>query len=209
MSLAKLSPGGAPTDLSSLDALRARIRELEGNHVRLSRIPSGVDAVDRLIEGLPCPGILEISGPLGGGRTGLAIALVAAQTGRQAVAWVDPHRRLYPPGFAARGVTLGRLVVLQPSLERTSWAVEQVARSGCFPVVVVDELPASGKSTRFVGQRWELAAEAGRCSVIVLTERPTRDIPACVRLSVGRGTVTVLRDRSGPSLALVNAGVTP
>ena len=96
--------------VASLDALRARIREIEGVRVRTQRTPSGVHAVDTLIGGLPTPGIVEICGPLGSGRTHLALELVhAALTQRKQVAWVDYEHLLYAPALEALGLPLHRL----------------------------------------------------------------------------------------------------
>src|SRR5688500_9431093 len=98
---------------AALDVLRARIRTLEGGpRIERRRGPSGVEAIDALLGGIPIPGILEITGAEGAGRTGLALDLVAAS--RNLVAWVDPMSRLYPPAAAARGVRLERLLIVRP-----------------------------------------------------------------------------------------------
>jgi recombination protein RecA len=183
----------------ALDALRERIRAIEGEHVRQERIPSGVPAVDRLLGGLPSPGVVEITGPLGSGRVRLVAALLAQVRG-QPLAWVDPRGRLYPPALAAWGVDLGLLLIVRPPGDRDGWAVEQLCRSGCFPIVVASDPIVGGRWAR----GWSHAAEAGRCTLIVLGERPERHLPACVRLAMrpqpagGRGEVVVMRDRRGP-----------
>ncbi len=177
----------------SLDALRARIRELEGQHVLQRRPPSGVAVVDQLIGGLPLPGILEISGSLGSGRTRLAVSLIAALAGRFPAAWVDPLRRFFPPAAAQQGVDLQQLLLVRPEKDRESWAVEQLCRAGCFPVVVVMDPHPLGRAW----QRWIHAAEAGGCTLVVLTERMARSLPACVRMGVSEGKVSVVRDRHG------------
>lgn len=179
----------------SLDALRERIREIEGHRVRQRRSPSGVDSLDRLIDGLPLPGILEIAGLPGAGRLRIAAPITAAWTRRgQPVVWVDPTRRLNPAALIAWGVDLAKLLVVRPGVDREAWAVEQLARSGCFPVVVVVD-PTIAKPA--LGQRWAHAAEAGSCCVVVLAHRPQRQLPATVRTLVERGRLRVTRDRSG------------
>lgn len=191
----------------SLDALRARIREIEGStRVERRRHSSGVDLVDALVGGLPCPGLLEISGPPGTGRTRLALQLVAAATsGGRAVAWVDPDRSLYPPALADLGIPLDRLLLVRPPAVATPgeggpvvWATEQLLRSGCFPLVVVQLPEQHGRVDRGGGHTWARAAESGNCTALVLTRHPRRQLPAEIRLATSRAGLQVLRDRGGP-----------
>jgi hypothetical protein len=190
--------GGSAT---ALDALRARIRALEGDTaVRRRRVPSGVGSIDALVGGLPQPGIVELSGPEGAGRARVALA-VAATFGRGglAVAWVDPSFRFYPPAAADHGVMLERLLVVRPPEDGSApwaWATEQLLRSGCFPLVVVD-LPERTGSRRVLAHNWARATEHGGCSALVLSSKPTRELPADVRLAAGAGRLFVLRDRTG------------
>lgn len=170
--------------------LRARIRELEGARVVSRRVRSGVPALDALVEGLPQPGIVELCGPAGSGRTSLALRLLRHQP---AAAWVDFERSLYPPAVAAAGVDLRRLLLLQPAADRGAWAVEQVLRAGCYGQVVVSSPPP----LRRAGQRWARAAEAGGCTLLVLRERPHRDLPADMRLQLDGHRISVLRNRGG------------
>jgi hypothetical protein len=195
---------------AALEVLRARIRTLEGGpRIERRRGPSGVEAIDALLGGIPVPGLLEITGAEGAGRTGLVLDLVAACTrSRGLVAWVDPQCRLYPPAAAARGVALERLLVVRPVEDGSSpwvWTTEQLLRSGNFPLVVVD-LPPKGQgvhsSRRVASHAWARAAEHGQCTAIVIARRTTKELPADVRIAVGDHRLTVLRDRG--RLALVS-----
>ncbi len=178
----------------ALDLLREKIRELEGNAVQSQRVHTGVHTLDALIGGLPQPGVVEVHGPPGSGRTRLALALTAALTAQGAlVAWVDADHTLYPPAAADLAVVLRRLLVVRPPHERAAWAAEQLLRSGCFPLVAISGLSRLGHA----GQRWSLAAEAGGCTALVISEQSIRELPAVVRLSLGEGEATVLRDRGG------------
>ena len=178
----------------SLEALRERIRELEGAPVQVERIRTGVAAIDGLVGGLPQPGIVELHGPPGSGRTRLALALAARFTGEgRLVAWVDADRTLYPPAAGDLDVALQRLLVVRPPADRVVWSVEQLLRSGCFPVVGVSGLGRIHNA----GPGWAHAAEAGSCTLIVLADQPMREIPAVIRLAVGHGEATVVRDRAG------------
>ena len=54
----------------TLARLRQQIREIEGGPVQQVRAaPSGLPGLDGLTGGLPCPGLVEVDGPVGGGRT--------------------------------------------------------------------------------------------------------------------------------------------
>lgn len=183
-------PGGSP-----LQRLRERIREIEGGApVHVERVRTGVEAIDGLVGGLPRPGIVELHGAPGSGRTRLALALAARLTAEgRLVAWVDADRTLYPPAVRDLDVVLQRLLVVRPPADRAVWAVEQVLRSGCFPVVGVSGLDRIGNA----GPGWAHAAEAGGATLIVVSERPMREVPAVVRLAVGQGEAVVVRDRAG------------
>jgi len=184
----------AQTAVVSLEALRARIRELEGTPVHVQQVATGVQAFDELVGGLPRPGLVELHGPPGTGRTRLALAVAARWTAERAlVAWVDADHTLYPPAAADLEVVLRRLLIVRPPHDRVPWAVEQLLRSGCFPLVVASGLGRVGKA----GHGWAHAAEAGGCTGLILGERPFRQVPAGVRLAVGSGEVTVVRNRGG------------
>jgi len=193
---------------ATLAELRAQIRALEGGaRVVRRRAPSGVPVVDDLLGGLPRPGIVEISGVPGSGRVRLVASLLARATEqRRAVAWVDPERRLYPPALAAHGVEVSRLLVVRPPSDGSHpwlWATEQLLRSGCFELVVVEPPTARGPggrravARRPIGPRWARAAEHGQSTALVLGERPARQLAADVRLSVASEQVAVVRDRGG------------
>lgn len=180
--------------VASLHALREQIRALEGAPVAAPRRPLGVAALDELLGGVPVPGVLEVYGPSGSGRTRLALGLVAAAQARhERVAWVDCTRTLYPPAAAAMGVDLGSLLVVHPPADRAAWATEQLLRSGGFPLVVASDPGELGPA----GLRWARAAEAGRGLAVVLGERASRSLGAGVRLATHQGEVLVARNRGG------------
>jgi hypothetical protein len=178
----------------SIDALRERIREIEGRGVEPHRVPTGVPEVDSLVGGLPVPGLVEVAGLRGSGRTRVVVAIaIRLAARRRMVAWVDPLGRLYPPGLAVLGLDLSQVLVVRPPAEQDVWACEQAARSGCFPLVVVVDPPLR----RHLGARLSRAAEQGSCAIVVLSERSTRELPASVRFLVQRDQLVVVRDRQG------------
>ena len=187
---------------ATLDALRERIRVLEGGpRIQRRRLSTGIGELDELVGGLPSPGILEVSGRAGTGRTCLVLRLVAERTRQhRMVAWVDATRSLYPPAAAELGVELSRLLLVRPPEDGSNpeiWATEQLLRSGCFDLVVTS-MPTRRRARKLAGgHAWARAAEHGHCTAVVISERPVRHVPADVRLCVGDGKVAVLRDRSG------------
>jgi cell division inhibitor SulA/protein ImuA len=193
------SPGVAmlPDRLQTLEGLRQRIRAIEGVGVERRRLASGVGWLDELIGGLPRPGWVDLCGQPGVGLTRLAVqlALQEARQGRS-IAWIDPDRSLYPPALAAWGLPLDRLLLIHPPADGRGaayWTAEQVLRSGCFGLVLLDA-PASLPPA--AGQALARAAERGAALGLRLGEGPARALPAEVRLAV-EDRIYVLRDRSG------------
>jgi len=186
---------------ADLDALRAKIHEIEGRPLVVRRrFPTGVPAFDELSGGLPRPGVVELSGREGAGSVRAVLAVLAAATReRQPVAWVDPLQRLHPPAVGDHGVVLERLLVVRPVEDGQSpwlWAAEQLLRSGCFRWVVVD-WPGSPHAPRSTLQRWARAAETGDCTALVIAPRPTQGLPADLRFAARDGELVLLRDRTG------------
>lgn len=179
----------------TLARLRQRIRELEGGPVQpVVPAPSGVPDLDALTGGLPCPGLVEVDGPVGGGRGRLVLGWVAEATARgERVAWVDPAGELYPPTAAALGVVLERLLLVRPVEERLAWTADQLARSGCFGLVVLAAVP----ELRGVVARWREAVRQGRSTLVVLSERRACLPAVDLRLEVHEGVAVVQRRRAG------------
>lgn len=179
---------------AAVEALRARISELEGGTLVTRRpVPTRVEALDRLVGGLPRPGMVEVSGLAGSGVTRLALSVVAALGSDEPVAWVDGDRALYPPAAADLGVDLTRLLIVRPPAHGAGWAAEQLARSGCFALVVVSSPAAPGRT----GPRLAHAAEHGGCTAMVLVPHSHRGLPADLRLAVRHDHVAVTRHRGG------------
>lgn len=179
----------------TLESLRARIREIEGfSPILRQREPSGLATLDVIVGGLPRPGLVELVGAPGSGRSRVAAAIAVERIARRlSVAWVDGDAALHPPGLARLGVDLDQVLVVRPPADGTeaiAWSAEQLLRSGCFGLVVV-------ASSRLAGHSLGRAAEHGRCTGLILSRAPARDLPADLRLAVADERLTVLRDRSG------------
>lgn len=193
-----------------LDALRRRIHTIEGGPVEAQkRVGSGLSPLDAALGGgLPVPGIVEVQGALGSGRTRMAIRLVKARTERgELVVWVDPLQRLHPPTIHELGVDAHRLLIVRPPLHRLGWAVEQLAASGCFSLIVLSD--PDGGDVRRAGARWSRAVRVGACSLVVLVERSQRGLPANVRTEVRGGEIEVRRNRGARAGAKVSVPAWP
>ena len=73
--------------------------------------PTGIPALDELLQGLPIGAVSEVTGVHGSGRTALAHAAIATATqAGQVVAWVDVSCAFDPESAAANHVKLNRLL---------------------------------------------------------------------------------------------------
>jgi len=178
----------------SIEALRSRIREIEGTSVRTTRRKTGVAGVDDVLNGIPVPGIMELVGQPGEGVLNIALSICAALTrAGEWVAWVDTDRMLYPPALQQNGIELERLVVLRPVGDLGRWSTETLITSGCFSYVVVSGALHLGSN----GTRWVRAVEQGNCCLCVVRETSERRLPAQVRVQVSQRLMTVVRNRGG------------
>ncbi len=109
-------------------------------------ISSGSLSVDVAlgVGGFPRGRVVEIYGPESGGKTTLALHVVAeAQRAGGVAAFVDAEHALDPGYARALGVDVGELLVSQPDTgEQALEIVELLVRSGAVDVVVVDSVAA-------------------------------------------------------------------
>ncbi|HLV11994.1 MAG TPA: recombinase RecA, partial [Trueperaceae bacterium] len=96
------------------------------------------------VGGVPRGRIVEVYGPESGGKTTLALHVVAeAQRAGGVAAFVDAEHALDPVYAAALGVDVNELLVSQPDTgEQALEIVELLVRSGAVDVVVVDSVAA-------------------------------------------------------------------
>ena len=141
-------------------------------------ILSGWAPLDAAVEGWPVPGISEISGPPGSGRIQLSLPSLVQMSRHHRVAVVDPLQQLYPPGW--QGMRLEHLLVVRPALEKSTWAAEQLARSGCFGIVALLDPPRLGRAAA----RLARASEHGACSLHLWTTEGDTRIPAKLRVQL-------------------------
>ena len=182
-----------------LDDLRARIGAIDLG-AALARsgdpLPMGGE-LQRLAGGWPRPGVSELSGRVGSGRLQLVLPALRQQTASSWAAVVDPLGLLHPPGL--EGVHLERLLLVRPGADQAAWATEQILRAGSVPLVLLLDPPSIGR----LGFKLAHAAEHGRSSLVVLTERGNSRLGVDLRMLVGgrRGDqvkVRVVKRRGAP-----------
>jgi recombination protein RecA len=96
------------------------------------------------VGGLPRGRVVEVYGPESGGKTTLALHVVAeAQRAGGVAAFVDAEHALDPVYARALGVDVDELLVSQPDTgEQALEIVELLVRSGAVDVVVIDSVAA-------------------------------------------------------------------
>lgn len=109
-------------------------------------ISTGNIQIDRIlgVGGIPRGRITEIFGPEAGGKTTLALQLVAkAQQAGGLAAYIDAEHALDPGYAKALGVDTSKLLISQPSCgEEALEIAETLVRSGAITIVIVDSVAA-------------------------------------------------------------------
>jgi protein ImuA len=190
-----------------LAALRETIQRIERRPARRAGyLASGLPELDAALPGggFPRGALSELCGGQASGKTVAALAVLAALPAGELCAWIDARGELYPPGVAARGVDLSRLLIVRPPGGRPSdmlWAAEAVLGSGAFAAVVVDvPLGTALRGWDAAARRLQAAAEKGGAVGLWLGEPGAAvRVPAAVRLALAmeHGELTA-RCAAGP-----------
>lgn len=192
-----------------LTELREAIRRIERRPARRSGVvPTGLADVDPALPGggFPRGAISELAGGHASGKTAVALAVLASLEEKDVFAWVDGRGEIYPPAVAARGVDLGRLLIVRPgvapftpsssraapgpgedrALQACLWAAEALLGSAAFAAVVLDlPLRRAGRGWDAMARRLQAAAEKGGAVGLWLTSpRVAVRVPAAVRLEL-------------------------
>lgn len=205
----------------SIDALRSRIREIEGGFGEpgLRRhTPTRLPALDARLPGggLPAGALVALIAAAGAAGSALeppwALAVLLAgmllhatdRRGGEAVL-VDRVGELHPPGLAALGLPLARTLIVRPARARDApWALAEALRSPAT-AVAAGEARRSGPAD--VRRLARAAEEGGGIGLVLAREAEAgalREVPVVlrVRTPAGRGGgltlgVTVERARGG------------
>jgi recombination protein RecA len=118
----------------------------ESRRERIQVISTGSMSVDVAlgVGGVPRGRVVEIYGPESGGKTTLALHVIAeAQANGGVAAFVDAEHALDPTYAEALGVNVSDLLVSQPDTgEQALEITELLVRSGAVDVVVIDSVAA-------------------------------------------------------------------
>ena len=104
-------------------------------------LPTGLAALDAVLEGVPRGAISEILGPDSSGRTTLTHSLLAASTSKcEICAYVDTDDSFDPVTAAAAGVVLSQLVWIRcgHNAAHALKAADYLLHAGGFGVIVLD-----------------------------------------------------------------------
>ncbi len=106
------------------------------------------------VGGIPKGRIIEIYGPESGGKTTLALSIIAqAQQAGGMAAFVDAEHALDPIYAKSLGVNIDDLLVSQPDTgEQALEIVELLTRSGAIDVIVIDSVAALVPQAEIEGQ---------------------------------------------------------
>jgi len=136
-----------------------------GEHAAVTQvaaIPTGSLALDAAlgIGGVPRGRVVEIYGPESGGKTTLALQIVAeAQALGGVAAFIDAEHALDPSYAARLGVDIDEILISQPDTgEQALEIADMLVRSGAIDVIVIDSVAA-------LVPRAELEGEMGDASV--------------------------------------------
>jgi len=128
-------------------------------------IPSGILPLDVAlgIGGIPRGRVVEIFGPEGGGKTTIALHVLAeAQRKGGLAAFIDAEHALDPRLAASVGVDTAILYMSQPdSGEQAFYILDTLVRSGAFDVVVVDSVAALTPQAEIDGKMGEGSNQMG------------------------------------------------
>jgi protein ImuA len=186
-----------------VEQLRDEIRRIERRPGRRAgAVASGRAEIDRLLPdgGFPRGALTELAGGPASGKTATALGVLAALGPGELAAYVDGRGELYPPGAAALGVDLARLLVVRPrarppgaaadgrELVLTAlWAAEALLASGAFAAIAIDvPVPRALRGADAAARRLQSAAERGGAVGLWLCspEGTGLRVPAAVRLEL-------------------------
>ncbi|MDR3322391.1 MAG: recombinase RecA [Synergistaceae bacterium] len=136
----------AITDIKQKFGDGAIMKMGERTNMNIEVIPTGVLPLDVAlgIGGVPRGRVVELYGPEGGGKTTIALHIIAeAQRAGGVTAFIDAEHALDPGLAAAIGVDTNSMYISQPdSGEQAFFIIDSLVRSGAVDLIVVDSVAA-------------------------------------------------------------------
>ncbi|MDR1514974.1 MAG: recombinase RecA [Synergistaceae bacterium] len=136
----------AITDIKQKFGDGAIMKMGERTNMNIEVISTGVLPLDVAlgIGGVPRGRVVELYGPEGGGKTTIALHIIAeAQKAGGVTAFIDAEHALDPGLAAAIGVNTNDMYISQPdSGEQAFFIIDSLVRSGAVDLIVVDSVAA-------------------------------------------------------------------
>ncbi|MEQ8277046.1 MAG: hypothetical protein RMA76_27395 [Deltaproteobacteria bacterium] len=187
---------------TDLDAIRALLKKKAPFVGERGGRPTGVPELDRLLGGgFVKGGITVLTGLPGSGRMSIAARLLAEETHRRPVAWIDAKGTLYPPALANLGVRLNRMLIVRGAKDRSVYAAEQIIASRAFGVVIAIGLDGQLDDAR--ARRLQTVTEGTDTTTVLILEprAAERFGNAVMKLSMTRRATSMIvqvdKDRTG------------
>ena len=138
--------GRAITDIKQKFGDGAIMKMGERTNMNVEVIPTGVLPLDVALGtgGVPRGRVVELYGPEGGGKTTIALHIIAeSQKMGGITAFIDAEHALDPGLAKAIGVDIGSMYLSQPdSGEQAFYIIDSLVRSGAVDLIVVDSVAA-------------------------------------------------------------------
>ncbi|MDR1133493.1 MAG: recombinase RecA, partial [Synergistaceae bacterium] len=136
----------AITDIKQKFGDGAIMKMGERTNMNVEVIPTGVLPLDVALGtgGVPRGRVVELYGPEGGGKTTIALHIIAeSQKMGGITAFIDAEHALDPGLATAIGVDIGGMYLSQPdSGEQAFYIIDSLVRSGAVDLIVVDSVAA-------------------------------------------------------------------
>jgi len=159
----------------------------------IETLPTGLTALDALIQGFPRGAISEIIGPDSSGRTTLVHSLLAASTANLEIcAYIDTCDSFDPVTAATAGVALEQLVWIRcgKNAEHALKAADYLLHAGGFGVVVLDLCQLSPRISNRIPisywYRFRLAIENTPAILALVEKQPLAKSCASLMLEMKR-----------------------
>jgi len=184
----------------------SQLRRARSAEQRAEHIPSGVEALDRLLGGgLPRGELVEVTGRGSCGRLATLLeALRAVTAGGEPAALVDLGPCFDPQGAEELGVVLERLLWLRPRRLPEALSAAETAAAAGFPLVAVElgQPPVPGRAPLAAWLRLARSAADHRAAVLVSSPYHASGCVAATVVRAGRGRGRWVGTPAGPRLLL-------